>query len=146
MVDRGSVLRTAGGTDYRRSSPAGSSLLGPQKRRQGLDMWWQRRRGEDMSPEAPALSLHVQGALSHLVCGVLTVDPERRLQWSLSQRKKLVHNPQKEDPCSPQSLCLSQASRSLDPDCPWRCKNRWGSEIHAPGPRLPLALQEWMGV
>ena len=124
------VLRTAGGTDYRRGSPAGSSSLGPQKRRQGLEvchMWWQHKRGKDMSPKAPTLRMHVQRALSHLVCGVLTTDPERQLQWSLSQRKKLVHNPQKKDPCSPQSLCLSQASGPLDPE-------------------QPLALQEWMGV
>lgn len=25
-------------------------------------------------------------------------------------------------------------STPLDPDCPWHCKNGWGSEIHAPSP------------
>ena len=147
MVDQGSVLRTAGGTDYRRGSPAGSSWLGPQKRRQGLDMWWQHRHGKDMSPKAPTLRMHVQRALSHLVCGVLTTDPERQLQWSLSQRKKA--GPQ----CTEGSVFTSKpffvSPRRQGPwtqSSPWHCKNGWGSEIHTPGPRLPLALQEWMGV
>ena len=124
------LLRTAGGRDYRRDGPSGSSSPGSTEKqaeaRHVVAVGSQRTHGPWDPPCLTLRSAHAKGPRSPGV-GILKVTLRGGCDCPFLQRKKLVQNQHKEDTGSSQSLGPSWASGSpWTQTRPWRCKNGGG--------------------